>query len=113
MMTYTNKTGGILKEEAKKRKGVGRAMNIGTPSAQPPVSAGSEPATSQMKWVALLQTRMADCPTDTLTRCTLASLLEELGQPEEALCHWNAVLVYDANNLKARAGVTRCRHRIG
>ncbi len=112
-MTYTNKTGGILKEEAKKRTGVGRAMNIGTPSAQPTVTARSEPATSSTKWIALLQTRMADCPTDTLTRCTLASLLEELGQPEEALCHWNAVLVYDPNNLNARAGVTRCRQRIG
>ena len=112
-MSCTNKTGGILKEEAKKRTGVNRAMNIGTPSAQPPVPDGSEPATSQMKWVALLQTRMADCPTDTLTRCTLASLLEELGQPEEALCHWNAVLVYDPNNLNARAGVARCCQRIG
>lgn len=112
-MTYTNKTGGILKEEAEKRTGVGRAMNIGTPSAQPTVTARSEPATSSTKWVALLQTRMADCPTDTLTRCTLASLLEELGQPEEALCHWNAVLVYDPNNLNARAGVARCCQRIG
>ena len=102
-----------MKEEAKKRTGVSRAMNIGTPSAQPTVPTGSEPATSPMKWVALLQARMENCPTDTLTRCTLASLLEELGQPEEALCHWNAVLVYDPNNLKARAGVTRCRHRIG
>ena len=112
-MTCTNKTGGILKEEANKRKGVSRAMNIGTPSAQPTLPTESEPGTSQMKWVALLQTRMADCPTDTLTRCTLAALLEELGQPEEALCHWNAVLVYDPNNLNARAGMTRCRHRIG
>ena len=112
-MTCTNKTGGILKEEAKKRKGMGRAMNIDTPSAQQTVPTGSEPATFQTKWVALLQTRMADCPTDTLTRCTLAALLEELGQPEEALCHWNAVLVYDPNNLNARAGMTRCRHRIG
>lgn len=112
-MTCTNKTGGILKEEATTRTGVGRAMNIGTPSAQPTITAESEPATSQVKWVALLQTRMADCPTDTLTRCTLASLLEELSQPEEALCHWNAVLVYDPNNLSARAGETRCRQRIG
>lgn len=66
-----------------------------------------------MKWVSLLQTRMTDCPTDILTRCTLASLLEELRQPEEALCHWNAVLVYDPNNLKARGRVARCRQRIG
>ena len=103
-----------MKEEARKRKTVmSRAMNIDTPSAQPTVPTRSEPATSQMKWIALLQTRMTDCPTDTLTRCTLASLLEELGQPEEALCHWNAVLIYDPTNLIARAGVTRCRQRIG
>jgi len=63
--------------------------------------------------VNLLQTRLMDCPTDTLTRCALASLLEELGQPEEALCNWNAVLVCDSNNLKARERVARCRQRTG
>lgn len=112
-MTYTNEIGGILKEESKKRRGASRAMSIGAPSAQPNPTTGSEPGTSPMKWVPLLQTRLTDCPTDTTTRCALASLLEELGQPEEALCHWNAVLVYDPDSQKARAGVARCRQRIG
>ncbi|OGW50615.1 MAG: hypothetical protein A2V62_04530 [Nitrospirae bacterium RBG_19FT_COMBO_58_9] len=112
-MTYTTETGGILKEENKKRGGASRAMNIGTPSAQPSPTTESEPGTSPMKWVSLLQARLTDCPTDTLTRCALASLLEELGQPEDALCHWNGVLLYDPNSLKAQAGVARCRERIG
>ena len=112
-MTYTNETGGILKVENKKRRGASRAMNIGTPSVQPSPTTESESGTSPMKWVPLLQTRLTDCPTDTLTRCTLASLLEELEKPEEALCHWNAVLLCDPDSLKARAGVARCRQRIG
>lgn len=111
--TYTNETGGILKEESKKRRGASGAMNIGTPSAQPSPTTGSEPGTSPMKWILLLQTRLTDCLTDTLTRCTLASLLEELGQPKEALCHWNAILRCDLDNLKAREGVARCRQQIG
>jgi len=90
-MTYTNETGGILKEENKKRRGASRAMSIGATEPQPSPTILSEPATSCINWVTLLQTRLTDCPTDTLTRCALASLLEELGQPEEALCHWNAV----------------------
>ena len=113
MMNCTNESGGILKEENKKRRSASRAMNIDTPSAQPSPPTESEPSTSRMKWVPLLQMRLADCPTDFLTRCTLASLLEDLGQPEEALCHWNAVLVYDPDSLKAQAGEARCRQRIG
>ena len=85
-------------------------MNIGATAES---DYRSEPATSWIKWVTLLQTRLTDCPTDTPTRCALASLLEELGQPEEALCHWNAVLVYDPDNLKAREGKAWCRERIG
>lgn len=112
-MICTNGTGGILKEEANNRKSAGRATSIDTPSARPNPATESEPGTSPMKWVSLLQTRMTDCPTDTLTRCTLASLLEDLEQPEEALCHWNAVLLYDPNSLKAQAGEARCRQRIG
>jgi hypothetical protein len=112
-MTYTNETGGILKEERKKRRGASRAMSIGTPSVQPSPTTESESGTSCINGVTLLQTRLTDCPTDTLTRCALASLMEELGQPEEALCHWNAVLVCDPDSLKAREGVARCRERIG
>lgn len=112
-MAYTNETGGILKEENKKRRGASRAMSIGATEPQPSPTTLSEPATSCINWVTLLQTRLADCPTDTLTRYTLASLLEELGQSAEALCHWNAVLLCDPDSLKARAGVVRCRQQIG
>lgn len=45
-----------------------------------------------------------NCSTDILTRCALASLLEEMGLPEETLCHWNAALLCDPDNLKAREG---------
>lgn len=63
--------------------------------------------------VARLEKLLIICPRDVLTRCDLASLLEELGQQEEALFNWNAVLSCDQNNLKAREGIIRCRHRIG
>jgi tetratricopeptide (TPR) repeat protein len=60
-----------------------------------------------------LQKLLAVCPTDILARCDLASLLEELGQHEEALFSWKAVVASDPNNLKAWEGMTRCRERIG
>ena len=113
-MTDTNETGGILKEEAKKWRGATKAMNIDATAPQlNPTTLSSEPGTSWVKWVPLLQMRLTDCPTDTLTRCSLASLQEELGKPEEALCHWNATQVYDPDNLKAREGMVRWRQRIG
>jgi len=85
-------------------------MNIGTTAES---DHRSELATSGIKRVTLLRTRETDCPTDTLTRRTLASLLEELGQPEEALCHWNAALACEPGCLKAQSRVVRCRERIG
>jgi len=60
-----------------------------------------------------LQKLLAVCPTDILARCDLASLLEELGQHEEALFNWKAVVASDPNNLKAWEGMTRCRKRTG
>jgi len=60
-----------------------------------------------------LQQLLAVCPTDIMARCELASLLEELGQHEEALSHWKAALAIDPNHLKAREGMTRCRNRTG
>lgn len=63
--------------------------------------------------VARLEKLLTICPGDILTRCDLASLLEELGQQEEALFNWNAVLSCDQNNLKAREGIIRCRLQIG
>jgi cytochrome c-type biogenesis protein CcmH/NrfG len=68
------------------------------------------------EWIARisqLQDALAVCPADISARSDLATLLEQLGQPEEALWHWNGVLVCDPNSLKAREGVARCRQRSG
>ncbi len=70
-------------------------------------------STEWINRLAELQKRLAACPADIQTRHELASLLEDLGQHEEALDHWNAVLRTDPNNLKAREGVARCRQRSG
>ena len=48
---------------------------------------------------------------DFSARSELAALLEKLGQLEEALFNWNAVLTCDPNSLNAREGVARCRQR--
>lgn len=71
---------------------------------------------SNEEWIARisrLQDALAVCPTDILVRGELATLLEQLGQPEEALFNWSAVLVCDPNCLNAREGVARCRQRTG
>lgn len=82
-------------------------------SVEPPARthhAGSE------EWIARigrLRDALAVCPTDILARSELAMLLEQMGEPEEALCNWNVVLARDPNSLKAREGVARCRQRTG
>lgn len=71
---------------------------------------------SNESWIARLnelQKLLTVCPTDLLTRCELALLLERLDQYEEAQFNWKAVLEADPNNLKAREGITRCRTRTG
>ena len=60
-----------------------------------------------------LQDALTVCPNDILARSELATLLEQLGQPKQALCHWNMVLACDPNSLNGREGVARCRQRIG
>ena len=68
------------------------------------------------EWVARLtrlQEALTACPTDVLSRCELAAILERLEQYEEALSNWDAVLACDPNSLKAREGVARCRQRTG
>ncbi len=68
------------------------------------------------EWVRLLtrlQEALSLCPTDIAARCELAALLERLGQPEEALFNWKAVLACDPNSLQAREGVARCLPRTG
>ena len=72
--------------------------------------------TPSEEWIARIgrfQDTLAVCPTDILARSDLAMLLEQLGQPEEALCNWHAVLDCDPNSLNAREGVARCRQRPG
>lgn len=71
---------------------------------------------SSQDWLARLQ-QLSDtlmhCPTDIATRCELAILLEDLGQYEEALVNWKAVLISEPNNLGAREGSARCRQWMG
>ena len=82
-------------------------------SVEPPAV---RPYATSEEWIARigrLQDALAVCPADILARCELATLLEKLEQPEEALCNWHAVLDCDPNSLKAREGVARCRQRPG
>lgn len=60
-----------------------------------------------------LQDALAVCPVDILARYALATLLEENGQPDEALFNWRAILASNPNSLRAREGVVRCRQQIG
>jgi hypothetical protein len=60
-----------------------------------------------------LKKSLSACPVDTLVRCELATLLEDIGLPDEALFNWRAVLSHDPNSLNAREGVVRCRRHIG
>ena len=86
-------------------------MNMGISGASDPTS----PNHLTESWIdraARLEKLMTICPRDILVRCDLASVLEELGQHEEALFNWKAVLAGDSNNLKAREGLARCRLRI-
>jgi cytochrome c-type biogenesis protein CcmH/NrfG len=74
------------------------------------------PHASSEEWISRigrLHDALAVCPANILASSELATLFEQLGQPEEALCHWNAVLACDPNSLKAREGVARCRQRSG
>lgn len=71
---------------------------------------------SSDEWVARLiqlQDALTLCPTDILARGELAALLERLGQHEEALFNWRAVLACDPNCLMAHEGAARCRRRTG
>ena len=51
------------------------------------------------------------CPADLKSRRELAQLLEDLGEPEAALFHWNGILDCDCNNLQAWEGAARCRDK--
>ncbi len=99
-------------KKAKQKKSASMAVKAER-SVQPPAIL---PYALSEEWVARigrLQDALAVCPADNLARCELATLLEKLEQPEEALFNWNAVLTRDPNSLKAREGLARCRQRTG
>jgi hypothetical protein len=82
-------------------------------SLEPPAGTHHEPNEEWITRIGQLQDALAVCPNDILARSELATLLEQLGQPKQALCHWNMVLACDSNSLNGREGVARCRQRIG
>ncbi len=90
-----------------------------TGKRQTPFSLGPDPPQEQsstteerQSQLQRLQETVTVCPTDLGTRCELATLLEKLGQPVEALCHWKAVLACNPNHLEAWEGVARCREKL-
>jgi hypothetical protein len=80
-------------------------------SMEPPTGTHHEPNEEWITRIGQLQDALVVCPNDILARSELATLLEQLGQPEEALFNWNAVLICEPNSLIAREGVARCRQR--
>jgi cytochrome c-type biogenesis protein CcmH/NrfG len=80
-------------------------------SMEPPARTHHAPNEEWIARIGRLQDALAVCPTDNSARSELAALLEKLGQLEEALLNWNAVLTCDPNSLNAREGVARCRQR--
>jgi hypothetical protein len=100
-------------------EGKGKKSRKAVPSltGEPPAKSSSlVPDGSGDEWVARLtrlQETLTLCPADIAARGDLALLLERLGQHEEALFNWQAVLACDPNSLKAREGVARCRRRTG
>jgi hypothetical protein len=58
-----------------------------------------------------LQGLLTACPSDILSRCELATLLEAMDLCEEALVHWKVVIDLDANSLIAREGLVRCHQK--
>jgi cytochrome c-type biogenesis protein CcmH/NrfG len=97
-----------------RRKRLPDGYVLGTERGQPVEAQYAEGGSGE--WVARLtrlQEALTLCPHDLSARGHLAALLERLGQHEEALFNWTAVLACDPGNLKAREGVARCRERSG
>lgn len=79
---------------------------------QPVLPSGS----SKKDWLVRLgrlQELLTVCPSDILSRCELAALLETMDLYEEALAHWKVVIDLDANHLNAREGLVRCHRKTG
>jgi hypothetical protein len=100
-----------LKHTSKKNGSAGAAV-----TAEHMLESPQARKTSGEDWIVRitrLQEALTACPTDILSRCELATILETLEQYEEALFNWKAVLACNANSLKAREGMVRCHERIG
>jgi cytochrome c-type biogenesis protein CcmH/NrfG len=95
----------------KKNKRIKRAAGADTP-AEEQRSQESRADKERKARILQLQEALAVCPGDILARYALATLQEEVGQPDEALFNWRAVLASNPNSLQAREGVARCREQI-
>lgn len=78
-----------------------------------PVSTPRSPKEDWLVQLARLQELLTACPSDLLSRCKLATLLETMDMCEEALVHWKVVIDLDANSLIAREGLVRCHQKTG
>lgn len=85
-------------------------------SVEPRRKSLSPPRLPKEDWLvqlARLQELLAACPSNLLSRCELAALLETMDMYEEALVHWKVVIDLDANHLIAREGLVRCHQKTG
>ena len=82
-------------------------------STREPVSPPRSPKEDWLGQLARLQALVTACPSDLLSRCELATLLETMNLYEEALVHWKLVIDLDANHLNAREGAVRCHQKTG
>jgi hypothetical protein len=78
-----------------------------------PTSTPGSPDEDWLVQLARLQALLTACPSDILSRCELAALLETMDMSKEALVQWKVVIDLDANHLKAREGVVRCHQKAG
>jgi protein involved in temperature-dependent protein secretion len=76
-----------------------------------PLSPPQSPKENWLDRLARLQELLTACPSDILSRCELAALLETMDMYEEALAQWKVVIVLDANHLNAREGLVRCHQK--
>jgi hypothetical protein len=88
-------------------------MVMSVRSTREPISPPQSPKEDWLVRLARLQALLAACPSDLLSRCELAALLETMDLYEEALVHWKAVIDLDANHLNAREGLVRCHQKTG
>ncbi len=85
-------------------------------SVEPTRDSLSTPRSPKEDWfvrLSRLQGLLTACPTDILSRCELAALLETMEMYEESLFHWRVLKILDANSLQAREGLVRCHQKIG